>query len=175
MLLMLKVGRTRPLMEPRRGPHAGKSGYPGSQDADIVIILIFNWIMPQMIVILVSLLPLLFMRINLLMWSSKIYMLMHHEKNALCDSYIVEFIHDATENCYERGTYAFTYYNNINFPLFMLKVLMSPVLSLPMLVDSCSQKLFAHKIPMHRKWVRLKCASHILHDALFMFQFLSFM
>ena len=32
-----------------------------------------------------------------------------------------------------------------------------------------------HKIPMHRKWVRLKCASHILHDALFMFQFLSFM
>ena len=34
MLLMLKVGRTRPLMEPRRGPHAGKSGYPGSQNAD---------------------------------------------------------------------------------------------------------------------------------------------
>ena len=24
-------------------------------------------------------------------------MLMNHEKNALCDSYIVEFIHDATE------------------------------------------------------------------------------
>ena len=41
--------------------------------------------------------------------------------------------------------------------------------------DSCSNKLFAHKIPMRRKWVRLKCASHILHDALFMFQFLSFM
>ena len=45
----------------------------------------------------------------------------------------------------------------------------------PMLVDSCPHKLFANKIPMHRKWVRLKCASHILHDALFMFQFLSFM
>ena len=45
----------------------------------------------------------------------------------------------------------------------------------PMQVDSCSHKLFAHKIPMHRKWVRLKCARNILHDALFMFQFLSFM
>ena len=38
---------------------------------------------------------------------------------------------------------------------------------LPMLVDYCSPKLFAKKIPMHRKWVRLKYASHILHDALF--------
>ena len=28
--------------------------------------------------------------------SSKISMLVDHEKNALCDSYIVEFIHDAT-------------------------------------------------------------------------------
>ena len=49
--------------------------------------------------------------------SSKIYMLVHHEKNALCDSYIVEFIHDATENYYEGGTYASTYLNNIKFPL----------------------------------------------------------
>ena len=38
--------------------------------------------------------------------SSKISMLTHHEKSALCDSYIVEFIHDATENYYERGIYA---------------------------------------------------------------------
>ena len=37
--------------------------------------------------------------------SKKISMLMYHEKNALCDGYIVEFIHDATENYYERGTY----------------------------------------------------------------------
>src|SRR3954468_7856777 len=29
--------------------------------------------------------------------SNKISMLMHHEKNALCDGYIVEFLHDATE------------------------------------------------------------------------------
>ena len=28
-----------------------------------------------------------------------------HDKNALCDSYIVEFAHDATESYYERGKY----------------------------------------------------------------------
>lgn len=33
----------------------------------------------------------------------KIYMFMDHEKHALCDSYIVEFVHEATENYYERG------------------------------------------------------------------------
>ena len=49
--------------------------------------------------------------------SNKISMLVDHEKNALCDSYIVEFIHDATENCYEGGTYACTNCNNIKFPL----------------------------------------------------------
>ena len=102
-------------------------------------------------------------------------MLVDHEKNVLCDSYIVEFIHDATENYYEGGIYACRNCNNIKFPLYVLKVLMSHLFFLPMLADSCSHKLFAHKISMHRKWVRLKCASHILHDGLFMFQFLSFM
>ena len=33
--------------------------------------------------------------------SSKISMLVDHEKNALCDGYIVELIHDSTENYYE--------------------------------------------------------------------------
>ena len=42
---------------------------------------------------------------------------MHHEKNALCDCYIVEFIHDATENYYEGGIYACRNCNNIKFPL----------------------------------------------------------
>ena len=106
--------------------------------------------------------------------SNKISMLVDHEKNALCDSYIVEFIHDATKNYYERGSYACRCCNNIKFPLYMLKVLKSCLFCLPMLVDSCSHKLFTHKIPMHRKWVRLKCDSHMLHDVLFMFQFLFF-
>ena len=70
--------------------------------------------------------------------SNKISMLMNHEKNGLCDSYIVEFIHDATENYYERGTYAFTYFNNIKFPLYVLKILKLCLFCLPMLVDSCS-------------------------------------
>ena len=35
--------------------------------------------------------------------SKKISMLVDHEKNVLCDSYIVEFIHDPTANYYEGG------------------------------------------------------------------------
>ena len=107
--------------------------------------------------------------------SNKISMLVDHEKNALGSGYIVEFIHDATENYYEGGTYACRNCNNIKFPLYVLKILKLCLFCLPMLVDYCSHKLFAHKIPMHRKWVRLNCASHMLHDAPFMFQFLSFM
>ena len=32
--LLMKMGRTRLLVEPRRGPQAGKSGDPHSQNAD---------------------------------------------------------------------------------------------------------------------------------------------
>ena len=106
--------------------------------------------------------------------SNKFSMLVGHERNDLCDGYIVEFIHDATENYYEGGIYS-TYCNNIKFPLYVLKVLKLCLFCLPMLVDYCSHKLFAHKIPMHRKWVRLKSASHMLHDAPVIFHFLSFM
>ena len=98
-----------------------------------------------------------------------------HEKNILCDSYIVEFVHDASENYYERGSYASTYCNSIKLPLHVFKFLKLCLFCLPMLVDSCSNKLFDHKIPMQRKWVRLKCASHLLHDALVVFQSLPFM
>ena len=107
--------------------------------------------------------------------SNKNSMLVADENNALCDSYSVEFIHDATENYYEGGIYACRSCNNIKLPLYVLKVLKLCMFSFPMQVDSCYHKLFAHKIPMHRKWVRLKCASHTLHDAPVMFQFLSFM
>ena len=94
-------------------------------------------------------------------------MLVDHENNALCDGYIVEFIHEATENYYEGGIYACRNYNNIKFPLYMLKILKLCLFCFPMLVGYCSHKLFAHKIPMHRKLVRLKCACHVIHDALF--------
>src|SRR6187399_2863271 len=55
--------------------------------------------------------------------SNKNYMLMHHENSVVCDSYIVEFIHDATEIYYEGGTYACWNCNNIKFPLYVLKIL----------------------------------------------------
>ena len=84
-------------------------------------------------------------------------------------------IHVATENCYAGGIHACRSCNNIKFPLYVLKVLKLYLFCLSMLVDSCSYKLCVHKIPRRRKWARFKCASHILHDDLFMFQFLSFM
>ena len=83
--------------------------------------------------------------------SNKNSMLVAHEKNALCDSYIVEFIHDTTESYYEGGTYAFRNCNNIKLSLYMLEILKLHLFCLPMLVDYCSHKLFAHKIPLHRK------------------------
>ena len=131
--------------------------------------------------------------------SNDTFMHVDHDKNALCDSYIVEFIHDATENYFERGKYGyrnlhvikfplfvmkvlsfllccfymmvslrptghyergrhdFIYHNNIKSPLFLLKFLKLHLLCLPMLVTLCFIDLFSYKIPMHRKWVRLKC------------------
>ena len=82
-------------------------------------------------------------------------------------------IHDATENYYEGGIHACRSCNNIKFPFYVLKVFKLYLFCLPMLVDSCSYKLCAHKIPRHRKCVRFKYASHILQDALFVFQSLS--
>ena len=69
------------------------------------------------------------------MESNKISMLVDHEKNALFDSYIVEFIHAATENYYEGGIYAYRNCNNIKFPLYVLKVLKLSLFYLPMQVD----------------------------------------
>ena len=77
--------------------------------------------------------------------SNKISMLMHHEKNALCDRYVVEFIHDATENYNEGGTYACRNCSNIKFPLYVLKILKLCLFCFPMLVDYYSHKLFATK------------------------------
>ena len=90
-------------------------------------------------------------------------MLVDHEKNVLCDGYIVEFIHDATENYYEGGIHACRECHNIKFPLYVLKVLKLYLFCLPMLVDSCFYKVCAHKIPRHRKWVRFKYDIHIIH------------
>src|SRR3954469_8633899 len=94
-------------------------------------------------------------------------MLVDHDKKVLCDTYIVDFIHDPTKNHYERGTYAYRYFNNIKFPLFMLKILKLHLFFLHMLIALCFNELFLYKIPLHRKHVRLKCVWYLLLDALF--------
>ena len=98
----------------------------------------------------------------------KNYVFEDHENHALC-SYIAEFIHDATENYYERGKYGCRNFHGTKTPLYMLKVLKLLLFHLPMLVTLFFVNLFAYKIPMHRKWVRLKCVSNFLLDALFCF------
>jgi hypothetical protein len=92
-----------------------------------------------------------------------------HNKNILGDSYIVNFIHDATESYYEGGKHGFMHLNNIKFLLFMLNVLMLRLFCFPMLVALCFHDLFLYKILFHRKSVRLKSVSYLLFDALFCF------
>jgi len=55
--------------------------------------------------------------------SNSAVMLMDHDNNALCDSYIVEFIHDAAENYFERGKYGYRNLHVTKFLLFMMNVL----------------------------------------------------
>ena len=49
--------------------------------------------------------------------------LLDHEKHVLFDSYIVEFVHDATENYFERGKYGSRNFHVTKTPLSSLKVL----------------------------------------------------
>jgi hypothetical protein len=79
------------------------------------------------------------------------FMHVDHDKDVLCDSYIVNFVHDATKSYYERGKYGFVHLKNIKFPLFMLKILKLHLFYLPLLVTMCLFDLFSYKIPMHRK------------------------
>jgi hypothetical protein len=90
-------------------------------------------------------------------------------KEGECDIYIDEFVHDATENYYERGTYGCWNFRVTKTPLFILKVPKLLLFYLPILVTMCFFDLFSNKIPMHRKWVRLKCVSYLLLYALFCF------
>ena len=99
--------------------------------------------------------------------SNNYFMHVAHDKNVLCDSYIVEFIHEATENYYERGKYGCRNFHVTKLPLVMLRLLLFLSASLHMLVFACLDNLFAYKMPMHRKYVRLRCVFHMLYDALF--------
>src|SRR5215207_1377602 len=92
-----------------------------------------------------------------------------HDKNAVCDSYIVEFVHDATESYYERGKHGYMHLNNIKFPLFMLRILKLRLCCFSMLATLLFMNLFVYKITFLRKWVRLKCVLNLLLYALFCF------
>jgi hypothetical protein len=99
------------------------------------------------------------------------FMHMADDKNVLCDSYIVNSIHDATENYYERGKHGFMHISNIKFLHFMLKFLKLHLFCLPMLVDLCFHDLFLYKTLFHMKWFRFKFVSYLLFDALSCFKF----
>ena len=95
-------------------------------------------------------------------------------ENMFWDSYIVEFAYDPTCNYYERGKYDCRNFRVTKLPLVMLRLLLFLSSSLHMLDLACLANLFSHKIPMHRKYVRLKCACHMFYNALFVLQLLSF-
>ena len=90
-----------------------------------------------------------------------------HVENILCDSYIVEFAYDPTCNYYERGKYGGRNFHVTKLPLVMLRLLLFLFASLHMLVFACYDNLFAYKMPIHRKYVRLRCVYHVFYYALF--------
>jgi hypothetical protein len=95
----------------------------------------------------------------------KTFMHVDHEDKIVYDSYIIEFVYDPTCNYYERGKYGCRNFHVTKLPLFVLKLLMLHSSYLHMLDISCLDNLFAYEMPMHRKYVRLKCVFHMLHDA----------
>jgi hypothetical protein len=105
----------------------------------------------------------------------KTFMHMDHEDSILYDSYIVEFDYDSTCNYYEREKYGYRSLHVVKLSLFVLKFLMLHSSHLHMLDIAFLDNLFSYKMPMHRKYVRLKCVFHMLHDALFVFLLLSLM
>ena len=99
---------------------------------------------------------------------------MHVGHEVLCDSYIIEFAYDPSCNYYDRGKYGCRNFHVTKLPLVMLRLLLFLSSSLHMLLFACLDNLFAYKMPMHRKYVRLKYGCNLFCDALFLLQFLSF-
>jgi hypothetical protein len=95
-----------------------------------------------------------------------------HDRDALCDSYIVSSIHDATESYYERGKHGLMDLNNIEFLLFLLQFLELYLFCLPMPFALRFYDLSFYKTIFHRKWFRFKCVPYLLFDALYCFKFL---
>jgi hypothetical protein len=91
----------------------------------------------------------------------KTFMHVDHEENISHDSYIVEFEYDPTCKYYERGKYGYRNLHVTKLPLFMWRLLVFLSSSMHMLEMSCLYNLFAYKLPMNRKSVRLKYIFHM--------------
>jgi hypothetical protein len=100
------------------------------------------------------------------------FMHVAHDRDALCDGYVVNSIHDATESYYDRGKYVLKDLNNIEFPLFLLQFLKLYLFCLPMLFALRFYDVSLYKTIFHRKWFRFKCVPYLLFDALYCFKFL---
>jgi hypothetical protein len=99
------------------------------------------------------------------------FMHVAHDRDILCNSYIVNSTHDATESYYERGKHGLMNLNNIEFPLFLLEFLKLYSFCLPMLFALRFYDLSLYKTIFHRKWFRFKCVSYLPFDALYCFKF----
>ena len=86
----------------------------------------------------------------------KFFMHVDHREIIVYDSYIVQFDYDPTCNYVERGTYSYRNLHVTHLPLFVLKLLLLSSSYLHLLDISCIVNLFSYKMPMHRKYVRLK-------------------
>src|SRR3954469_20727992 len=80
-----------------------------------------------------------------------------HEQHDLCDSYILDIVHDTTENYFERGKFGYRNFHVTKTPLSKLLLSKLFFFHLPMHVTLCFFDLFSYKMTMHMKWVRLKC------------------
>ena len=105
----------------------------------------------------------------------QLHMHVDRVENMLCDNYIIEFEYDPTCNYYERGKYVFGNFHVSKLPLDMLRLLLFLFSSLHILVFAFLDNFFTYKMPMHRKYVRLRYVFHMLYNALFVLQFLSCM
>jgi hypothetical protein len=94
-----------------------------------------------------------------------------HDRDVLCDSYIVNSIHDSTKSYYKRGKHGLMDLNNIEFPLFMLQISKLHLFYLSMFATMCLVNLFSYKTPMHRKWFRFKYVLYLLFNTLSFFKF----
>ena len=101
----------------------------------------------------------------------KTFVHVDREEKNLYDTYIIEIDYDPTYNYDERGKYGCRNFHVTKLPLVMLRLLLFLSSSLHILVFACLDNLFACKMPMHRKYVRLNLVLHMLYDALFVLQF----